>query len=83
MRATYLEESIKGEAASYIGSKGKWFNNYEGLWAILDDKYANRWVLASDTIRAFFGRANPEHTQTSVDKWFYEQRNMAMNSGKD
>ena len=73
MWASYLENSIKGEAANYIGSKGKWFNNYDGLWATLDDKYANRWVLASETIRQFFNRENPEATQTSVDRWFYEQ----------
>ena len=41
--ANYLEECIKGEAAHYIGEKGKWFNKYEALWKTLDDKYGNRW----------------------------------------
>ena len=73
LRATHLEECIIGEASQYIGSKGNWFDKYDALWAVLDDRYANRWILTSDTIRTFFGRANPEATQTSVDKWFYDQ----------
>ena len=61
------------DAAKYVGSKGDWFDKYEELWALLDDRYANRWILASDTIRNFFGKSAQEATQSSLDKWFYEQ----------
>merc|ERR1739842_182934 len=38
-----------------------------------DDKYGNRWIVTSETIRQFFQKEKPEATQTSVDRWFYEQ----------
>ena len=71
--ASHLKKSITGDAAKYIGSKSNWFDKYEELWALLDDRYANQIILASDTIRIFFGKTAPEATQTSVDQWFYKQ----------
>ena len=56
LRASHLEKCIIGNAALYIVSKGNWFDKYEELWNVLDDRYANRWILASDTIRTFFGK---------------------------
>ena len=71
--ATHLEGSLLGEAARYVGSKGNWFDKYDELWELLEDRYANRWILASDTIRGFFGKPTPEPTQEAVDTWFYSQ----------
>ncbi|CAL4128638.1 unnamed protein product [Meganyctiphanes norvegica] len=59
LRATYLENSLRGEARRYMGTKSDYFGEYDEMWRLLDDKYANRWVLASDTIREFFGK--PPH----------------------
>ena len=73
LRATYLENSLRGEARRYMGTKSDYFGEYDEMWRLLDDKYANRWVLASDTIREFFGKPPPQGTQEDVNEWFWDQ----------
>ena len=51
--ATHLANSLRDEAKKYVGDPTQWFDKYEALWDTLDDKFANRWLLATDTIRNF------------------------------
>ena len=71
--ATHLESKLIGEAKKYIGLKGSWYNKYEELWEALDDKYANRWNIATEAVRNFFFKTRPEDNQESVLNWFHEQ----------
>ncbi|CAL4245184.1 unnamed protein product, partial [Meganyctiphanes norvegica] len=48
--------------------KSDYFGEYEEMWRLLDDKYANRCVLASDTIRDFFGKPPPPATQEDRER---------------
>ena len=70
---SYLENNILGEAKKYIGTKGNWHNDYAKLWEVLDDRYANRWNIATDSVKNFFFKPLPEGDQKDVLDWFYEQ----------
>ena len=70
--ATQLEDSLTDNAKDYIGSKGSWYGKYEELWEALDDKYANRWNIATNTINSFFFKPDPEDGQESVLNWTYQ-----------
>ena len=69
--ATHLANCLRGEAQEYIGDPTQWFDKYDELWEALDDKFANRWVLATDTIRAFFLCFPPESELNATKKWFF------------
>ena len=70
---SYLENNILGEAKKYIGTKGNWHNDYAKLWEVLDDRYANRWNIATDSVKNFFFKPLPDGDQKDVLDWFYEQ----------
>ena len=70
---THLYNSLKGEALKYVGSQRDWIDKYQELWENLDDRYANRWVLANDTIKAFIGKPIPDDSPDEIDKFFYSQ----------
>ena len=57
--ATHLANSLRGEAQQYAGDATNWFDKYNELWDTLDSKYANRWLLATETIRNFFSKPPP------------------------
>ena len=71
--ASHLYGCLQGDALKYVGSQGDWFNKYNELWECLDDRYANRWVLANDTIRDFIARPQPESTPEAINDYFYSQ----------
>ena len=71
--ATHLENKLTGDAKQYIGLKGSWYNKYEELWEVLDDKYANRWNIATEAASNFFFKPRPEDDQESVLDWFHDQ----------
>ena len=52
--ATHLVNSLKGSVKQYIGDEGKWFDRYDDLWKVLDNKYANMWTLTNETVSSFF-----------------------------
>ena len=70
-----LEESLRGEALDYVGGKGLWHGKYEELWAILDNKYANRWNITTEAVSNFYFKTLPEGTREAHIKWFYEMAN--------
>ena len=71
--ATHLENKLTDDAKRYVGSKSSWYNKYNELWEALDDKYANRWNIATEAIRNFFFEHRPEDNQEAVLNWFYQQ----------
>ena len=71
--ATHLENKLTGDAKKYIGLKGSWYNKYDELWEALDDKYANRWNIATEAVSNFFFKPRPEDDQESVLDWFHDQ----------
>ena len=71
LRATHLANCMKDEAKEYIGDPTQWFDKYDELWEMLDNRYANRWVLATDTIRAFFLNPPPASELEEAKKWFF------------
>ena len=72
--AQHLENSLKGKAKQYIGTKGSWFNKYEELWAHLDNKYANRWNIATEAVQNFFFQPEPEEDRKQTVDWFYTMK---------
>ena len=71
--ATHLVNSLKGTVKQYIGADGNWFNKYDELWEMLDNKYANKWLLSTDTVSTFFHKALPTDEPDPVKNYFYEQ----------
>ena len=70
-----LEDSLKGDALDYVGGRGLWHGKYEELWAILDDKYANRWNVTTEAVSNFYFKPLPEGSREAHIKWFYEMAN--------
>ena len=70
---THLYNSLREEALEYVGSQRDWIDRYDELWETLDDKYANRWVLANDTIKSFICKPVPDDSPESVNSFFYSQ----------
>ena len=71
MWATHLVNSLRGEAKKYVGEATDWFDQYDELWETLDSKYANRWLLATETIRKFFSRPPPKDNLQAVKDFFF------------
>ena len=71
--ATHLENKLTDDAKRYVGSKSSWYNKYSELWEALDDKYANRWNIATEAVRNFFYEHRPENNQEAVLNWFHQQ----------
>ena len=71
--ATHLVNSLQGPAKQYIGSENKWFNNYEGLWRMLDSKYDNQWTLYYETTSAFFYNVLLSEEPEQLKNFFYTQ----------
>jgi len=72
--AQHLENSLKGKAKRYIGTQGSWFNKYDELWAHLDNKYANRWNIATEAVQNFFFQPEPEEDRIQTVDWFYTMK---------
>ena len=70
-----LEDSLRGDALDYVGGRGLWHGKYEELWAILDDKYANRWNITTEAVSNFYFKPLPEGSREAHLKWFYEMAN--------
>ena len=71
--ATHLENKLTDDAKEYVGAEGSWYNKYEELWEALDDKYSNRWNIATEAVKNFFFKQRPEDNQVAVLKWFHQQ----------
>ena len=71
--ATHLVSCLEGPAKEYIGAADKWFGKYNELWNVLEDKYANRWNLSTDTIHKFFSNQPTDDEPEAIKKFFYEQ----------
>ena len=52
--ATHLVNSLKDKVKQYVGGEGEWFNKYNELWEMLDNKYANKWRLSTDPVKNYF-----------------------------
>ena len=63
-----LENSLIGDALEYIGGRGHWHGRYEELWAILDDKYANRWNVTTEAISSFYFKQLSEESRVAYLK---------------
>ena len=70
---THLYNALKGDAREYVGSQRDWIDKYNELWDMLDDKYANRWVLANETISTFICKPVPGDSIEEINKFFYSQ----------
>ena len=71
--SSHLHDALLGKAKEYVGSKDDWFDKLPELWERLDDKYANRWVLANNTIKDFVYKPLPDSQPEDVNKYFYSQ----------
>ena len=71
--SSHLYDCLLQEVKDYVGSKDDWFDKYDELWECLDDKYANRWVLANDTIKNFVYKTIPDSQPEEINKYFYGQ----------
>ncbi|CAL4117670.1 unnamed protein product [Meganyctiphanes norvegica] len=69
----HLHNSLKYEVLEYVGPLEHWIDKYEDLWDTLDDKYANRWVVADEPIRHFIGKTVPDSTPEAIDSFFFAQ----------
>ena len=66
---------MRGDALDYVGGKGLWHGRYEELWAILDNKYANRWNITTEAVSNFYFKPLPEDSRKAHLKWYYEMAN--------
>ena len=75
MWATHLEDNVIGKAKEYIGKNGTWHDSWEGLWNYLDQKYANRWNLASEAVNNFLFKSRPSGDKRDTANYIYQQKN--------
>ena len=71
--SSHLYDALLPDVRDYVGSKDDWFDKYNELWECLEDKYANRWVLANDTIKNFVYKPLPDGQPEEINKYFYGQ----------
>ena len=56
----YLFESLDNKTKLYAGLSQSWQGRYEELWEHLDSRFANRWTVAAETIKATIMSTPPE-----------------------
>ena len=57
---TYLFEHLDKKIKAYAGSSTSWQGKYEELWDLLKSRYANRWTVAAETVKATIMSNPPE-----------------------
>ena len=79
VKGCYLYNALEGAAKDYVGNTGTWVNRYAELWEKLDSRYANRWTLAAETIKATLISEVPKGSlgnHTEVVRYIDQQVNM-------
>ena len=79
VKGSYLYNALEGAAKDYVGNTGTWVNRYAELWEKLDSRYANRWTLAAETIKATLISEVPKGSlgnHTEVVRYIDQQVNM-------
>ena len=56
----YLYEHLDKKSKTYVGSSSSWLGRYEELWELLKSRYANRWTVAAETVKATIMSTPPE-----------------------
>ena len=56
----YLYEHLDEKSKTYVGSSSSWLGRYEELWELLKSRYANRWTVPAETIKATIMSTPPE-----------------------
>ena len=57
---TYLFEHLDKKTKAYAGSSTSWQDKYEELWDLLKSRYANRWTVVAETVKATIMSNPPE-----------------------
>ena len=76
---------MEGSAKDYVGNSGTWVDKYEELWAKLDSRYANRWTLCAETIKATLISEVPKGSlgnHTELVRYIDQQVNMIESIGQ-
>ena len=60
----YLYGQLDEKTKAYAGESESWQGKYEELWAHLNSRFANRWTVAAETIKATIMSPPPEE-----DNW--------------
>ena len=85
VKGCYLYGALEGAAKDYVGNTGTWVNRYAELWAKLDSRYANRWTLAAETIKATLISEVPKGSlgnHTELVRYIDQQVNMIETIGQ-
>ena len=56
----YLINALYKETKFYAGLSQSWIGRYEELWEHLESRFANRWTVAAETIKATMMSTPPE-----------------------
>ena len=56
----YLYEHLDKKSKTYVGSSSSWLGRYEELWELLKSRYANRWTVVAETVKATITSTPPE-----------------------
>ena len=56
----YLYEHLDKKSKTYVGSSSSWLGRYEELWELLKSRYANRWTVPAETVKATIMSTPPE-----------------------
>ena len=56
----YLFEALDEDTKLYAGLSESWQGRYEELWEHLDSRFANRWTVAAETLKATIMSTPPE-----------------------
>ena len=56
----YLYEHLDDQIKAYAGSSTSWQGKYDQLWDLLKSRYANRWTVAAETVKATIMSNPPE-----------------------
>ncbi|CAL4102193.1 unnamed protein product, partial [Meganyctiphanes norvegica] len=47
-----LHDCLEGEAREFVGTDNTWLGKHNELWRKLDGRYANRWTMTSEILKA-------------------------------
>ena len=76
----YLFNALDKETQFYAGLSQSWQGKYEELWEHLDSRFANRWTVAAETIKATMMSPPPEGNNWEAMVHYLDDQLDRMNS---
>ncbi|CAL4159068.1 unnamed protein product, partial [Meganyctiphanes norvegica] len=67
-----LHDCLEGEAREFVGTDNTWLGKHNELWRKLDGRYANRWTMTSEILKASV-LSQPPTDFSEIKRWVDDQ----------